>query len=1015
MGATSTAVARANAHRGVFASIGAVVLVLAFLGTAVVDSLANASHAALADGLASATGTDGAARWQIRMAADADAQAEAAASVLDRMLVPNGAVWSRSVQTAPVDASSGETAFDAVLLADPSAEGRAELVDGAWPEDANGTADAGTGAGAGAPAGTVATAVQAEAARELGLDLGDVIVLGGAEPVRLLVVGTWEPTDPSDPAWFAAPIVSAGVLEEGAGPFLVADDADLAGLPAAVVVRWTATPGPDAMTPERVADLRAALPNVEPALRAQDGIGADGLGASGALIATLDRLLAGLTTVRAIAPLSVLLIVVAGFAALDRLAALLTAARRGETLLLRARGASAPRIARTAAGEAVAVAGPAAILGVAFAETALSAVRPGGPGTWPVAGGVAAACLLGAVALLGGRAWWDATRPMLRGSGDEVGRIPRAAAAGGVLLVVVAAAVSLWQFRLYGSPLVVNASGVLEVDPIAVLAPMLVLVALALLGNGLVSPVAAALERLAAARPGLVPALPMRQLARRGGLYASASLMTMLGVGALTLAATFAGSWQAFDRAASAVEVGGDVRVAYAARTVVHDADPLALDDPFAGLGPVEASLPVFSGEARIGSDPATLIALPASDAARLGPALAAATADLPPVGAIDLPAGASTIDVAVRLSAAEGTPGEVAVSAWVLGSGGEASRLPAGSIQVGAGVGIAQVELPDVAGLRLLGFDASLAQSRGGEVTVQFGAVSIDGSPAASALQVDGETRLAPDRPVGRVAVGGEESDPVPVVLGAALAGRIEAGPGDALAFRILTGGADIDAIVADVVPAVPGAGGMGLLADLAEISAAAFADGSGVPAYTERWLATQEPAEVADGIREDPSVALTASTRSDASSAPLLGPAVSALWAGAAAALLFAAVALAALTTALARARFGEVVVLRALGMPARMQGRARLAELAVSLVTAALVGIVIGALTAVATVRDLARAAVAGAPGALPVDLALDVLPWVVGLVAFLGISTAIGAAAAASVRRLAATHGIREEER
>ncbi|WP_198168753.1 hypothetical protein, partial [Agromyces aureus] len=80
-----------------------------------------------------------------------------------------------------------------------------------------------------------------------------------------------------------------------------------------------------------------------------------------------------------------------------------------------------------------------------------------------------------------------------------------------------------------------------------------------------------------------------------------------------------------------------------------------------------------------------------------------------------------------------------------------------------------------------------------------------------------------------------------------------------------------------------------------------------------------------------------------------------------------------------------------------------------------TAVVVGAAVGALTAAVTARELARAAVAGAPASLGVDLTLDVVPWALGLVAFVAATALIGRLAAASVRRLAATPGIREEER
>lgn len=1016
MGATRTAVARARARTGVLGSVAAVVLLLTALATGVVDSLTSAGLSGLRDGLAAASGVDGAARWQIRIASDAEEQADAAASVLDRMLTPHGATWSRSVQTAPVDAVHDDDSLGVVLLADDGVPERAELASGAWP-------DASDAVAAAAAVDALPTTLHAGAADSLGLAIDDVVELQGRDgPRRLLVVGTWTPTDPSDPRWFGEPIIATGGVEGGAGPFLAPEQA-VADLPAATIVRWTAVTDAASMTPERAADLRAAIPNVEPALRADAAIGTDGLGALGRLTATLDRLLAGLGAVRAIAPLPLLLLAFAGFAAIDRLAALLSASRRGETVLLRARGASAGRLARDTAVEILAVGVPAAVLGAGTAEALLSILRPGEPRAFDIAALVASAALVGALALVVGRAWRDATRPVVRAAGDEVGRMPRAAAAGGVILVVVAAAVALWQFRLYGSPLVASAAGTPEVDPIAVLAPVLVLLALCLLALGLSRPIGVLLEGGASRWPGLVPALPMRQLARRAGLYASASLVTMLAVSGLTLAAAFAGSWQAFDDDAAAAEVGGDVRVAFAGGDLVRDDETLSGADRFATLEGVAASAPVFRGEVRIGSDPAMLVALPTAILTAIAPGSDVGTAvdDLvasQDAAAPELPPGAAAVEIDVTLDAPAGTPGTVAVSAWVLGPDGAAARIPAGTFAVSSDGGTARAELPGTAGLGLLGFDAALTGSQGvADVVAGFGEVTIDGDAAASeALETVGEVTLSATRPSGRVATTAvSDGAPVPVILGAGLAGSINAEPGDPLAFRVLTGGADIDAVVAGVTPVVPGGGDTAILADLGAVSAAAFAGDSGVAEPTEQWLAASDPAAVAATIERDRATALTATTRADASSAPLIAPAVAALWVGAFGALLFALVAVIALVAALGRARFGEVIVLRALGMPAALQARARFAELAPALASATLIGIVVGALTAFATVRELARASVASAADGLPIRVHVDWLPWAVALVVFLAAAAAIGAGAAASVQRIATRPGVREEER
>lgn len=1019
MGSARTSFARATARAGVLGSIAAVVFLLAGLGTAVVDSLAGASVGGLRSGLAATSGTDGATRWQIRLSRDPAAQADAAASVLDRMIVPYGASWSRSVETAPVDASGPDGPFGAVLLADDGVAERSELVSGSWPTEAHALSDADA-------EGALPATLHAEAAAALGFEPGDLVDLGGGG--RLLVVGTWLPLDPNEPVWFGEPAVATGLVEDGAGPFLVPEEA-LLDVPAARNVRWTALVDAGTMTPELARALRTALPNVEPALRAQEAIGADGLSAVGALDATLDRLLAGVSAVRAIAPLPVLLLAFAGFAALARLAALLGASRRGETVLLRARGASATRLTRDAAVEVLVLGVPAAALGAAGALALLGLLRPGEARDAGLAWVAASVAVIGALALIAGQAWREARRPVVRGAGDEVGRMPRTLVAGGVVLVAVVAAVSLWQFRLYGSPLVPTVSGTLEIDPIAVLAPVLVLLALSLAALGLSRPIDLLLERAAAGRPGLTPALPMRQLARRAALYASASLVSILAVAGLTLAAAFAGAWQGFDRAAAAITTGGDVRVAVAGRDVVRGDDPFALDDPFAGVEGVTASGPVYSGEIRIGSDRSRIVAAPVVQMPAIAPGTHApadggALAESAAAAGVELPDDAEALEYVAQVAAPAGTPGTVSISAWLLGDGGAATRLPAGSFAVESGGGTGRFELPDAPGLRFLGLEATLTGARGADdVRVSLGDVALDPpTDAAPDLELEGELTVSSTVPSDRAPLAPAADDNadaadvrLPVTLGSALAARIQAQVGDEFSFRVLTGGAEVDAVVADIVPAVPAAGGDGVLADLGALEQYAFVAGAGVPQYGQRWLAASDPAVVAAELERERQVAMTVTTRQHASSGILIGPAVAALWAGAVGALVFALIAIIALVAALRTARRGEVGVLRVLGMPARTQARARFAELSVTLGTAVVIGVAVGLVTALVTARELARAAVAGAPAVLPVGFALDWVPWAAALAAFLVAAATIGAAAANAVRRDASRPARPEEER
>ncbi|MFD6053778.1 hypothetical protein [Agromyces sp. NPDC060279] len=894
MASARLALARARARSGVLAGVAAVVLILAGVGTAILDQTAGAAVTGLRERVAAASGADGAVRWEIRRSSDPEAQAEAGATVLDRTLPAKTIGWDRSAESSPVpladgtapdgtDADDGTAPDDTetddtdaapetglVLLADPAIAERAQLVDGVWPD-----------AGGADEASTVPTAVHQGAADALGLALGDTVELADR---RLQIVGTWLPDDARAPAWFGEPLIATGSADGAAGPFLV-DEAALDGLPVAVRVRWTATPVIDALTPDSARELTGDLARTTPALAAQPGIGEDSLTRLGGLPATIAAATTGLDAVRAITPLPLLLLAAAGIAALGRLGTLLAGARRGETVLLRARGAATRQLVGWQAGEAAAVGAPAAILGAAAGELALLLLRPGEPRSLWISAAVAAVSVLVAVLLLAASAWGEARRPVTRSAGDDSGRGTRAAALGGTILIAVAAAVSLWQFRLYGSPLVRTADGGTAVDPLAVLAPVLVLLALALGALACTPFVSRLLERLASARPGLVPSLPLRQLARRAPMFAAASFTAMLGVAGIVLTASVAGSWQRFDADAAALATGGEVRVLGAA-------DPAAAAEAAAALPEVVVE-PVVRREIRVGPETATLIA--------------------------------TGLDV-----------------------------LP----QVAPG-------LPD---------------------------------------DVQGAIR----------AIDAADASLLPVAIDERLAASTSAGPGDRISLRLGSADGTIDARVAAVVQAVPGAGELGVLADRAELDAAVTEAGARTPSADELWIGADDPNAVVASFDRDRPGGAVALARDAASTASLVSPAITALWLGAIGALAAALAALIALAAALGASRRGEVLVLRALGAPAAMQGRARFAELAAAVGTAMVMGAAIGALAAWASAAELARAAVPGAPAALTPAIVLDWWPLGAALGAF-ALATAVVALLAARAVTVAAGRPGREEVR
>ena len=93
------------------------------------------------------------------------------------------------------------------------------------------------------------------------------------------------------------------------------------------------------------------------------------------------------------------------------------------------------------------------------------------------------------------------------------------------LALVAVAAVALWQLRLYGAPLTLNARGTLGLDPLLVAAPAIGLVGGAVLALARRASHRRARRAAARPRPGLVGSLGWRQLARRPLRYTRAALL----------------------------------------------------------------------------------------------------------------------------------------------------------------------------------------------------------------------------------------------------------------------------------------------------------------------------------------------------------------------------------------------------------------------------------------------------------------------------------------------------------
>ena len=153
----------------------------------------------------------------------------------------------------------------------------------------------------------------------------------------------------------------------------------------------------------------------------------------------------------------------------------------------------------------------------------------------------------------------------------ESGRAALIASLGPLVLVAVAAGLALAQFVALGSPIVVRSDGTVRTDPLALAAPMAVLVAAALAAPVVIGPLSLIAERIARAGRGILPVLPLRQLARRARSVAAGVLVVALATGSAVLVVAFHLSAQdAADRAEQAA-TGADLRLRYAVRSTVGE------------------------------------------------------------------------------------------------------------------------------------------------------------------------------------------------------------------------------------------------------------------------------------------------------------------------------------------------------------------------------------------------------------------------------------------------------------
>jgi hypothetical protein len=907
---------RAAAARGLLAAAAAVMLAAVLLLTGLT---AYATAAAAAGIRAAVTAADPAERSVLvhgALGEDPAARDQAVRAAYAPAAVSSaryGSGWAvRGVTGTAVPDESGVVYASMTQLDDLSEH--AELVSGGWPSS------------------TRDVALAEPAATALGLTSGATLRVEDRRTGRELartVRGIWRPRDAADPYWQLIPDVWGGHAPQTAtyGPIVSTDPAFFAGASGGWVV-----------------ELELANPTIELVRRTSQRVTAtgdnlpqtSGLGHSASVTTGLpeltDRLqradLVGRSTM--VTPL--LLVVVLGGYALSLVAALLAQARRSETALLRARGASRPQLARLAAAEGMALVLPAALIAPPLAVTLLRLKYPEvvlSAGVWLVAALVAVGGLL------------TLTAPALRRGGTYLAetagrkRLPVLRKAGLDLVIVALAVLSWQQLRQYTAP---TGAGGLGIDPLVAAAPTLGVLTGAVLAVRLLPLVARwAAGRLnrGRARSAL---LGTWQAGRRA--HAGPMVMLALATAAATVSWCLAATAQQ-SRADQAVQqVGADLRL-----IETGGAAPAGRAGQLAALPGVRAVLPGLrdSVPTVAGADPAELLALDPAAAAAVVQAREDATGG-PPAALFAKLAGAGP------------------VATMTLRPGRISSTGPARTLAVFTGG--RRVDL----GISDRGKPLSFTESGPGLLGFKVEAVG----PAAVRWQITGQDAqwraIAPNGVTiepsatgtyeftGRLAVTARDQ---PGAIPIAVTEAARAVLGNLTSLTV--GGVPVRVKAVATIDRVPGSvEKAAILVDRTALEATLFWD-RGIVRDTDEWWISGKPTGAAGltGLRVLDRRELAAG------SDPFNTAARVALFGAALGAMLLAVAGIAADARATAQHRSVELAVLHTLGAGPRLLARSMVIEQALLAGLGAVTGLVVGLVVAAAMVPLLVLTPAAGRP--------------------------------------------------
>ncbi|MBF9128439.1 ABC transporter permease [Plantactinospora sp. S1510] len=935
--------------------------------------------------------------------------------------------------------------FASVVYLDELAE-HAQLTSGEWPR----------------PGGRqMQTALAEPVAKILGVRVGDAIPITDRVTDRVTevtVAGIWKPHDVRDAYWRLVPDVLTGVGTGSAtyGP-LVVDRADfLTSFIANSSAAWLVEPDLAGMPMTALTRLGRSADQASTTLPAETGLGTSGLVTTG-LDELVQRLGRADLVGRSALVTPMLLVVVLGGYALLLVALLLGEQRRGETALLRARGAGRGQVTGLAAREALLVVLPAAVISPVLATEVirladripmLAAALHLSPRldalTWLVAGVAAAGC---ALAMLGPALRQGDSYVSEMASRSRPSRRTIAQRAGLDLALIVLAVLGWLQLRQYSSPVAGAGTDTLGIDPLLAAAPTVGVLAGAVLALRGLPPMARLAERYVDRRSWTGTMLGMWQAGRRP--HAGPVLLLALAVAVSTLAWCLAATSERSLTDQANHQVGADLRLVEANREA-----PSARAGQLAGLPGKPQVLPAWRESPRLGVEglPGSMIALDAAQASQVvqfrddlvdGSPSAIfddMTADRITAPLTELPAGTRRLTGRITTTNfGEYSSSAVRTSAVFVEPGGGHRRIALGASSDGRSLRF-DVDLAGVAApARLSGFlvdtlgppghgvdwrladlRAAPAQGAGTPVPLADGGQwrtvdRVQPGPLMplrdDALAVRYEFPLGSGRffpsnspiqfAVARMPAQGQ----VPIVATPEALSALRLAVGQST--RLVLAGASVDITVTGTVAAVPGGSeAAALLVDLPSLSTQLFHQYGIIPATQEWWLntspggheATAEAAEALGGLQVADRKAIAGRSGSD----PYGVGARAALFAAALGALLLAAVGIMVDVRATARRRVTELAVLHTLGAGPRLLARSLIVEQGFLAGIGVLVGLGVG----IAVAATMAPLVILTPSAERPVPAPLLDITWLpVGGTAVLLLLVALGLSGltAATVRQ------------